>query len=104
MREEECCRELLVNGANPSVVASSLLGWTGQHRDLLTPQLEGYSPGYQPAMLLGGYQDCFSQGINCFFQAPSWKMGVCCGAGGEGTLPAAWLLVAGVGDTPGTLG
>lgn len=87
----------------PSVVASSLLGCARGHRELLTPHLEGRSPGYQPAMLLWWSQDCFSQGINRFFQAPSWKMGVCCGAGREGTLPAAWLPVLG-GHTPGTLG
>lgn len=85
----------LVDAANPTVVASSLLGWTRRHGELLTPYLEGYSPGYQLAMLLWWSQGCFSLGINCFFQAPSSKMGVCCGADREGTLMAAWLSVVG---------
>lgn len=28
-----------------------------------------------------------------------WEVDVCCGAGGEGILPAVWLLVAGSGGT-----
>lgn len=74
----------LVGGADPSVVACSLLGWTRGHGELLAPHLARYSSGYQPAMLLWWSQDCFSQGINCFFQAPLPPVS------GRGTCLAHW--------------